>query len=160
MDTFEELWKDYSPVVYRYLLSLSGDSDLADELTAETFYRAWLHIGSFRGDCKIETWLCQIAKNTLAKEQRRRSRHLPWEEAPEVAAPSFSDALEDRDTALRLHRCLHQLKDPYREVFMLRVFGELPFADIAAVCGKSESWAKVTYYRAKEKLIKTMEEQP
>lgn len=159
MDTFEELWRDYSSVVYRYLLSLSGDGDLADELTAETFYRAWLHIGSFRGDCKIETWLCQIAKNALSKEQRRRGRHMPWEAAPEIAAPSFPDALEDRDTALRLHRHLHQLKDPYREVFMLRVFGELPFADIAAVCGKSESWAKVTYYRAKEKLIRAMEEQ-
>ena len=159
MDTFEALWRDYAPVVYRYLLSLCGDGDLADELTAETFYRAWLHIGSFRGDCKIETWLCQIARHALGKEQKRRSRHLPWESAPETAAPPFPDALEDRDTALRLHRHLHQLKDPYREVFMLRVFGELPFADIAAVCGKSESWAKVTYYRAKEKLIRAMEEE-
>ena len=80
MDDFEQIFRTYSPVVHRFLLSLCGDVDLAQELTAETFYQAYLHIGKFRGDCKPETWLCQIAKHALYKEQKRRKRLVPQEE--------------------------------------------------------------------------------
>lgn len=115
---------------------MCGDEDLAQELTSETFYQAYLHIGSFRGECKPETWLCQIAKNAYYKEMKRRARHRPLEEQAEES--SFVDALSDKEQALRIHKQLHRLKEPYREVFMLRVFGELSFQEIAAVCGKSD----------------------
>ena len=146
MEDFEQIFREFSPVVRRFLLSLCGDRDLAEELTAETFYQAYLHIGWFRGDCRPETWLCQIAKHALMKEQRRRRRLEPEE------------ALGDRELALQLHRRLHGLPEPYREVFMLRVFGELRFREIADICGKTESWAKVTFYRAKNKLLEEREE--
>ena len=159
MDEFDEICRRCTPVVYRFLLSLSKDASLADELTAETFYQAYLHIDTFRGDCRVESWLCQIAKNALMKELRRRKRTVPYEETHKLTAPDdIFELLADREQAMRIHASLHRLKEPYREVFSLRVLGELSFREIAEVFGRSESWAKVTFYRAKSKLIKDMEE--
>lgn len=158
MQEFESIFKEFTPVVFRFLLSLCVDESLAEELTSETFYQAYLHIGQFRGDCKIETWLCQIAKNALYREQRRRSRIAQGNYPDDLAAESnLFEAAANREQALQIHKHLHLLKEPYREVFMLRVLGELGFKEIADVCGKSESWAKVTFYRAKNKLIEEME---
>ena len=158
MQEFEEIFKDFTPVVFRFLLSLCGDESLAEELTSETFYQAYLHIGQFRGDCKLETWLCQIAKNALYKEQKRR-RRIAGQDYPERAETDnhFFEAIANKEQAMQIHKHLHLLKEPYREVFMLRVFGELSFREIADICGRSEVWAKATYYRAKNKLIEDME---
>ena len=159
MEDFQQIFQAFTPVVYRYLLSLCADEDLAQELTAETFYQAYLHLGTFRGDCKPETWLCQIAKRALWKEQKRRRRTVSPESLAEVPAEErLLEALSDKEQALRLHRHLHALSEPYREVFMLRVFGELRFREIADICGKTESWAKVTFYRAKNTLLEEREE--
>lgn len=158
MQEFESIFKEFTPVVFRFLLSLCVDESLAEELTSETFYQAYLHIGQFRGDCKIETWLCQIAKNALYREQKRRGRIAQGNYPDDLATESnLFEAAANREQALQIHKHLHLLKEPYREVFMLRVLGELGFKEIADVCGKSESWAKVTFYRAKNKLIEEME---
>ncbi len=158
MEEFESIFKEFTPVVFRFLLSLCVDESLAEELTSETFYQAYLHIGQFRGDCKIETWLCQIAKNALYKEQKRRGRIARRDCIEDLETESnLFEAAANKEQVLKIHRHLHLLKEPYREVFMLRVFGELSFKEIADVCGKSESWAKVTFYRAKNKLIEDME---
>lgn len=159
MDEFERICRIYTPTVYRFLLSLCGDEDLSNELTSETFYQAYLHIGSFRGDCKVETWLCQIAKNAFYKESTRRKRHVSLDTTNDTkTTDDVFDALSDKEQALKIHKYLHNLKEPYREVFTLRVLGELSFREIADICGKTESWAKVTFYRAKNKLIEAMEE--
>lgn len=158
MKEFDAIFKEFTPVVYHFLLSLCGNESLAEELTSETFYQAYLHIGQFRGDCKIETWLCQIAKNALIKEQKWHNRFVCPDNLDNfVADANVFEALANREQALQIHRHLHTLKEPYREVFMLRVFGDLSFKEIADICGKSESWAKVTFYRAKNKLIEDME---
>ena len=158
LQEFEVIFKDFSPVIFRFLLSLCGDADLAEELTSETFYQAYLHIGQFRGNCKIETWLCQIAKNALFKEQKRRGRVTGLDDFEKVEADNtIFDAIANKEQAMQIHKHLHLLKEPYREVFMLRVFGELSFGEIADICGRSEVWAKVTFYRAKDKLIEDME---
>lgn len=157
MQAFDRIFEAFSPMIFRFLLSLCGEESLAEELTSETFYQAYLHIGQYRGECKIETWLCQIAKNALYKEQRRRKRMTPQEPSAEAAECTLFEDVGNREQALQIHKHLHMLKEPYREVFMLRVFGELSFKEIADICGKSESWAKVTFYRAKNKLIEDME---
>lgn len=158
LQELEVIFKDFSPVIFRFLLSLCGDADLAEELTSETFYQAYLHIGQFRGNCKIETWLCQIAKNALFKEQKRRGRITGLDDFEKVEADNkIFDAIANKEQAMQIHKHLHLLKEPYREVFMLRVFGELSFGEIADICGRSEVWAKVTFYRAKDKLIEDME---
>ena len=160
MKEFEAICRDYSPVVYRFLLGLCGDANLAEELTAETFYRAFLHIGRFRSDCKPETWLCQIAKNALQKELRRRKKHTSLEAAASLADKSDTiGVLLDRDQARSLREKAQKLPEPYREVFLLRAEGGLKFHEIADVYGKTESWAKVTFYRAKDRLIKEMEDE-
>lgn len=158
MDLFEQIYRRSSGKVYRYLLSLCGDTELAEELTAETFYRAYLHIDRFEGRCSVDTWLCEIGKNTWLESVRKGKRFLPLEEG----AIRSQDALlwqkiEDRNQALQLHKALHALREPYREVFSLKVFGELKFSEIAQIFGKSESWAKMTYYRGKSKLLTMLE---
>ena len=182
MDSFHEIYRDSVQKVYKFLVRLTQNPDLAEELTSETFFQAFLHIGKFRGKCSIDTWLCQIAKNCYYKELRRRKK-LGWEPEPEKVAEkqilnedgelenrtkgsgvgSFIEEgfqkAEDREMALSLHKILHTLPEPYREVFSLRVFGELQFKEIAAIFEKSESWAKMTYYRAKAKIIEQLEVQ-
>lgn len=159
-DEFEKMRQNCTPVVYRFLLSMCGNEDLAEELTSETFYQAYLHIDKFRGECKPETWLCQIAKNALYKETKRTRRIVPWEQIETTAADDdFFEKLASKDQALKIYRYLHHLNEPYKEVFMLRVLGELRFKEIAGIYGKSEPWAKVTFYRAKNKLIELVEEE-
>ena len=158
MKEFDAIFKEYTPVIYHFLLSLCGNESLAEELTSETFYQAYIHIGRFRGDCKIETWLCQIAKNALIKEQKRCSRFDSPDTLENTAADTnLFEVLANKEQVLQIHRHLHGLKEPYKEVFMLRVFGDLSFKEIAVIFGKSESWAKVTFYRAKNRLIEDME---
>lgn len=155
---FEKMRQDCASIVYRFLLSMCRNEDLAEELTAETFYQAYLHIDKFKGECKPETWLCQIAKHAFYRETKRAGRTVPWEqlERDETNEDIF-ERLSNKELALKLHRELHHLSDPYKEVFTLRVLGELKFKEIADIFGKSESWAKVTFYRAKDKLIERME---
>ena len=139
---FEAIYTRYHRGVYAYLMSLCRDESLAAELTQETFFKALKAIDRFDGKCPVNIWLCRIAKNALADT-------LP--EPPDPDAGPARQA-ETHDEAMRVHRALHRLADPYREVFWLRVYGELSFADIARLFDKTESWARVTYYRAKIKL--------
>ena len=115
MDEFDEICRRCTPVVYRFLLSLCKDASLADELTAETFYQAYLHIDTFRGNCRVESWLCQIAKNALTKELRRQRRGVPFEETHKLAAPDDIFELRARRAALSRH-C--------RPVRQIRVLGK------------------------------------
>lgn len=160
MNEFEKLCQQNQETVYRYLLTLCRDEHLAEELTAETFYRAFLHIDRFRGECKVTTWLCQIARNAYLTEQKKRSRQTALEIAFELAdGAHFTDRLCEKEQVMQIHRTLHTLKEPYREVFTLRVLGNLSYREIAGIFSKTEGWARVTFYRAKETLIQKMEEE-
>lgn len=151
MKEFEQIYAEYYEPVYRYALSLCRNPLLAEELTQETFFRALKSIDSFRGECKLRVWLCQITKHTyssyLTKQQKRPE--LP-QEVP--ASDDLIQRLEEHETAYELHCLLHRLDEPYKEVFWMRTFGELSFREIARIFGRSEGWARVTYHRAKEKL--------
>ena len=161
MDEFEAIYARCFSSVYRYARRLTRDEALAEELTAETFFRALKNLSRYdESKSDIRIWLCQIAKNTWISQCRRRGRELPLEEAPDTQVFSIERALEDKEAARRLHSLLHKMDEPYKEVFALRVFGELPYAEIAALFGKTESWARVTYHRAKNKLMQEMEDMP
>lgn len=115
MSEFENLFHDYALVIYRFLLALCRDKDLAEELTSETLYQAYLHIGQFRGECKIETWLCQIAKNALNKELKRRGRNLQLQDDSVqnfTTEDMLFEKLSDREQAIEAHKRLHMLKEP------------------------------------------------
>ena len=152
MKDFEQVYSDYYDMVFRYVVSLCGDEQWAEEITQEAFFKALKHIGSFRGECKLSVWLCQIAKNTFYTMAKRRQRQV--ESVPELPAEEepLEQKLLDKETALQIHTKLHKLEEPYREVFWMRTFGELSFREIAALFGKTESWARVTYHRARLKI--------
>lgn len=147
----EAVYRQYWDLIYGYLLRLCRDGDLAQELTQETFFQALKKQNQFRGDSGIGTWLCAIAKNQYYSALRKR-KTLSLDDAPERAGPDFSDGVADHSLAMSAYKALHHLAEPYREVFTLRTFCELGHRDIAELFGKSESWARVTYYRAKQML--------
>ena len=152
----DEIYQQYARTVYRYLMSLTRDEDLAEELTQETFYQAIRTVDRFDGSCAVSTWLCAIAKRVLATHRRR---HPAMEDVDEVTLPAASaeqDALTNVGKVDLLRR-VHTLPEPGREVVYLRVFGDLSFREIGAVLGRTENWARVTYYRAKELLRKDVE---
>ena len=154
MLNIQEVYELYFTVVYRYLLSLSHNTHIAEEVTQETFFKALKKIDDFRGDCDLRVWLCQISKNTYYDYLKKNKKYAP--ESQDEKEESFpSDLLQnfsDKETALQVHKVLHRLSEPYKEVFSLRVFGELSFAEISSLFGKSESWARVTYHRACKKI--------
>ncbi len=149
---FERIYTDHFQNVYRYVFSLCREDALAEEITQETFYRAMEHLDRFDGKCRLYVWLCQIAKNIYFTYRKRQSRQVPMPEDLAQPGPGLEDRLEDRDMAWQLHQRLHRLEEPYKEVFSLRVFGELPYAQIGALFGKSDSWARLIFYRAKKEL--------
>lgn len=154
-DYFEQVYIQYHKAVYAYLLSLCRSEELAADLAQETFYKALRGIDRFQGECALNVWLCSIAKHALMDYYRRHRREAPAPEQvpdPPDADPLPGEKLEQRQTALAVYRALHALPEPYREVFWLRVYGELSFAEIGTLHGKTENWARVTYYRARTKL--------
>ena len=156
MTEFETLFRDKQPFVYRYLVKLTRDAALAEELTQETFFRAYMNYSGLRDKDKASVWLCQIAKNayfTWYNEQKKRCA-LP--ENADGEAKSLEEAFERRELSGKALACLHALEEPYKEVFMLSVFGGFSLKDVSAIFGKSESWARVTFYRARLKLMERM----
>jgi RNA polymerase sigma-70 factor (ECF subfamily) len=152
MQDFEQVYTEYYNIIHGYCFHLCRDPHVAEELTQETFFRALKSIHHYRGECKLSVWLCQIAKNTYFSMQKKQ-KHIA-QSSPEDL-PSASDmeyVLIDKETALSVHKALHKLPEPYREVFWLRTFGELDFSSIAELFKKTESWARVTYHRARIKL--------
>ena len=155
---YEGLYEACYMQVYSFLLTMSRDRNLAEELTAQTFYKAMTSQSEFRGEGQALTWLCAIGKNLYADEMRRRARQSEQDpEQAETPAPSGmeEDAL-DRETAFRIHMVLHDMPEPYKEVFQLRVFGELSFREIGRIFSKTETWARVTYHRARLKIQERM----
>ena len=152
----EELYRTYFDIVYRYIRSISQDGSLAEEVTQETFFKALKKADQFRGDCDVRVWLCQIAKNTLYDHLKKQEKQLLGDEKLEKIESAGGELLEEklaqRSQAMEIHKVLHRLSEPYKEVFSLRVFGELSFGTISSLFGKSESWARVTYHRACKKI--------
>lgn len=175
MTEFEQVYRLYFHDVYKYALSLSRDEHMAEEITQETFFKALKSLDRFDGRCKVYVWLCQIAKNTYFTMRKREQRTELFSseetdgwpdgvlfgrqpvgsqstEIQSAGGESIEQRLITEESALEIHRILHRLPEPYKEVFSLRTFGELSFKQIGELFGKTESWARVTYHRAKLKI--------
>ena len=138
----ERIYKDNFILVYRYVLSLSGDPHIAEEITQETFFKALKRIDGFKGECKLSVWLCQIAKNTYMTYLGKRRRYEPYNEnlfERELVQLGPEKEVANKESLLRLHKMIHKLEEPYKEVVSLRIFGELTFFEISSIFGKSES---------------------
>ena len=154
MPDFEMVFRDNNQFVFRFLMKLCGDVSLAEELTQETFFRAYMNLSALRNEAKVAVWLCQIAKNTYFAWFNEQKRNRPVSQlTPIDSAPDIAVLFEEKELAGRAFSVLNALEEPYKEVFMLFVFGGLSLKDISAMFGKSESWARVTYYRAKQKIM-------
>ncbi len=159
MAIFKEVYEEYGRPVYHFLLALSGDALMAEELLQETFYQAFLHIDRFEGRCSIFTWLCQIGKNAWLKECKRTRRFdgseaEAWKLEDQRGSPE--EQVVKKDEYKRIRSAVYRLGEPYRDVFIMHVFGELKLKEIAALKGKTESWARVTYYRAKAMIMEEL----
>ena len=158
-DKREKLYEAYYMRVFSYVMTLAGDKAQAEEITQEAFFRAFSKQSDFRGEADELTWLCAIAKNCFVDEKRRQNRSAQIPEEIPDPGKSVEALAADKDASLRIHMALHALEEPYREVFELRIFGELSFREIGTIFGKTENWARVTYHRARLKLQERMGEQ-
>ena len=153
MQSMDEIYQKYARTVYKYLLSRTQNEALAEELTQETFYQAIQSIDRFEGKCKLSTWLCAIAKHQLLSYQRK---HPPQDNLEETSSSveSAEDKVLGSMNYVELMKRLHLCPEPFREILYMRIFGNLSFKEIGEIMGQTENWARVTYYRGKEKLKK------
>ena len=169
MTGFEEIYREYFRDVYLYILGISKNEQIAEDVTQDTFFKAMKAIDDFHGECDIRVWLCQIAKNEYFSFLRKQKKvvHIgseseeQWEmqisnSLNKSGEKSIERQIVDQETAELIHQILHEMQEPYKEVFHLRVFGELSFQQIGKIFGKTENWACVTYHRAKMKIQKEM----
>lgn len=155
MQDIEKVYEEYFETVYKYLFCLTHNSDLSEELTQETFYRAVKKIGSFKEECKISVWLCQIAKN-LWYDEIKKDKKINKANEEERGLITSNENLEEiiisNEQKMELYRKMQKLDDLTREVIYLRITGELSFKEIGTILNKTENWARVTFYRGKNKM--------
>lgn len=158
MTDFEQVYQAYFRDVFLYIKKISGNQQVAEDITSETFLKAMDAIDRFQGTCDLRVWLCQIAKNCYYSYLRKNGKLHITDTMPDIKDPADIESLIiSSEEAMRIHQLLHELDEPYKEVFSLRVFGELSFKQIGYLFGKSENWACVTYHRAKKKIQDAME---
>lgn len=154
MDSMEQIYIKYAKTVYGFLLTKTKNPDLAEELTQETFYQAVKSLKNFEGKSSVSTWLCGIAKNVWYSYLRKHKNQVSLEEAAEAVVDSVETDFFKSWSNMNVLKVLHNLKEPMREVMYLRLIGNLTFGQIGEIMDKSENWARVTYYRGKEIIIK------
>lgn len=159
MTEFADIYETYFADVELYLRAICRDEALAEELTEQVFFRALKALPTFRGDCDIRTWLCAMSRNAFVSHLRKEK---PSQSIEELQIPDSRKTVEewivDQEQAMAIHRILHDLPEPYKEVFSLRIFGQLSFGDIGSLFGRTANWACVTYHRARQKIQSEMEE--
>lgn len=156
MFDMDAAYREYAVMVYKFLLSLCYEEELAEELTQETFYQAVRSVDRYDGNCKVSTWLCQIAKHLWYREMERRKRKGTSELTADMESleKPVEEQLMVKEEKMELFRKVHVLDEISKEIVLLRVTGAFSFKEIAELFGKNENWARVTYYRAKQKLLK------
>ncbi|MGN0246743.1 MAG: RNA polymerase sigma factor [Lachnospiraceae bacterium] len=157
MQSMDEIYQTYARTVYKFLLLKTHNEDIAEELTQETFYQAIKSIHRYDGSCKLSTWLCAIAKNQLLAYQRKHPIEETIDDYENLSVAYVETEVFDRMQQIELMKRLHVCPEPFREILYLRIFGSLSFKEIGEIMGKTENWARVNFYRAKERLKKEVE---
>lgn len=157
---FDEIFRDYARLLYKYVLKLSHNEDIAEEIVSETFYKAILGAHKFKGECRVTTWLCRIARNEYINHIKKKERsNLNIDDFPALCDERRIEEIEeDREAAAAVRSALKEFPETVQELFELRVCG-MSFREIGDIYGKTENWARVTFFRAKQKIIEKMEEQ-
>ena len=154
MQNIEEIYKEYSTSVYKYLFCLTQNRETSEDLTQEPFAIAVKNINKFRGDCKLSVWLCQIAKHLWYKELKKKNNNISLEDINENTL--YDDNLEEnyliKEDKIKIFKDMQKLDENSREVMYLRMVGNLSYEEIGEILGKTSNWARVTFYRAKQKI--------
>lgn len=156
MHDIDKIYREHASTVYKFLYTKTRNADWAEELTQETFYRAMNSLNSYDGSCKITTWLCQIGKHIWQQELAKKSKYQTEELSDTLAAPviGIEEQLMAVEQKLKIMQALHHMKEPAREVLYLRILGDLSYKEIGEILNQSETWARVTFYRGKQELLK------
>ena len=153
MQNIEEIYKMHSNTVYKYLFCLTDNEDLSEELTQETFAIAVKEINKFKGECKVSVWLCQIAKHLWYKELKKKKINIPIQEIENLQETKMvEDIVFEKEDKLKLFKDIQKLDEKSRELIYLRMIGNLDFTEIGEILGKTANWARVNFYRAKQKI--------
>ena len=158
MEQFEEVYSKYYQSIYRYILSLSKNPNIAEEITQETFYKALKNINKYNPEYKMLTWLCNIAKNTYYSIYKKDKRFEELLDNTPINEKEIINRIIDSETNEEILKIVHKLEEPYKEVFTLRIYGDLSFKQIGSIFSKTESWARVTFYRSKLKIKENLDE--
>jgi RNA polymerase sigma-70 factor (ECF subfamily) len=154
---FEKLFQENKEFIFKYLMKLTQDPSTAEEMTQETFFRAYMNYASLRNKDKASVWLCQIAKNTYFAWFNEQKKTDSIEDLEALSdGINIEEVFVRKDLSQKALQYLHDLDEPYKEVFMMNVLGGFSLKDISTIFGKSESWARVTFYRAKQKILEKM----
>lgn len=162
MTEFEKIYRTHFNDVYLFIKRLSKDEKLAEDITSETFFKALKSLNSFNGSCSVRVWLCQIAKNCYISHLRKSNKTISIEGLEDCIIDEKIDIeqlIANADISNRIHSVVHELSEPYKEVFSLRVFAELSFKQIGEIFNKSDNWACVTFHRAKSQIRTRLEEE-
>ena len=153
MQNIEEIYKEHSNTVYKYLFCLTGNEDLSEELTQETFAIAVKEIKKFKGNCKVSVWLCQIAKHLWYKKKKKKKRNISIEEISDIQdSENLENLIINKEEKLKLFKDIQKLDEKSKELIYLRMVGNLDFTEIGEILGKTANWARVNFYRAKQKI--------
>lgn len=159
-EDFNRIYTLYAAEVYRYIVSLCRDRTLAEDILQDTMLKAFENIGGFEGACSIKTWLCSIARNEYFDHLRRSdNKNIPLDENNSIYGENAEARAVSSLSAVEILKLVHALEEPFREIFTLRFYGDLKYSEIGEVFGKSENWARVNFFRAREKLAQTLEKE-
>ena len=161
MKKIEDVYKEYANIIYKYVYSLSNNKDIAEEITQETFLIAVENIKKFRGECKISTWLCQISKyiwyRKIKKEKSKKEISLESLQSTLIVDDSLEDDICKKENRIQLFKKLQELDEETRNVMYLRIFGNFEYSEIAEIMNKTSNWARVVFFRGKQKLKEELE---
>ena len=157
----DRIYRDYARMIYIYIFQMCHDADLAEDIVQTTFLKAIQHADSFTEESRISSWLCQIAKNTYYDYcKKKENTNISYETLEETdsrikqkAGSDIEGMLINREQAALLRKTIHELKEPFKEILMLRIYGECSYREIGELYGKSEGWARVNYYRGKMQVL-------
>ena len=154
MQNIEEMYNKYSEIVYKYVFCLTGNEDTAEEIVQETFLVAVRDINKFRGECKISTWLCQISKYIWYKRLKKEKKETPLDILQDslLIEDSIEENFCDKESKIQLFKKLQELDEDTRNVMYLRIFGNFEYSEIAEIMNKTSNWARVVFFRGKQKL--------
>ncbi len=156
MQNMEEIYSKYSEIVYKYIFCLTGKKEIAEEIVQETFLVAIENINKFQGKCKISTWLCQVAKyiwfNQYRKGKKRKEFPISTLENTVFIEETVEDIVTQKEEKINLLKKIQTLNEETKNVMYLRILGNLEYEEIGEILGKNANWARVTFFRGKQKM--------